>query len=165
MSYDQNYIRIKGRLGRDAEVRYNAQGVAVAKFTVATSEQWKDANGEKKERTEWHAVTAFKWVAEDCAGLLKGERVVVEGSIRTNKWTGKDGVERTDKEILATVVDCIETRKRNKESAPAGAAPAGGTPLPAGGTTEIPKAGGTPLPAAGAAPGAGTDEDDDLLPF
>ena len=98
-------------------------------------------------------MTAFKWVAEDCAGLLKGERVVVEGSIRTNKWTGKDGVERTDKEILATVVDCIETRNRKREAAPAGAAPAGGT-------TEIPKGAATPLPAAG-----GTDEEDDSLPF
>lgn len=154
MSYDQNYVRLKGRLGRDAEVKYNSQGVPVAKFTIATSEQWKDANGEKKERTEWHTVTAFKWVAEDCAGILKGERVVVEGSIRTNKWTGKDGVERTDKEILATVVDCIETRNRKREASPAGAAPAGGT-------TEIPKTGATPLPAAGGV----VDPNDDDLPF
>lgn len=156
MSYDQNYVRLKGRLGHDAEVKYNPQGVAVAKFTVATSEQWKDKQtGEKKERTEWHKVTAFSYAAEDCAGLLKGERVIIEGAIRTNEWTDRDGNKRTDKEILATVVDAIEFRGKRKEK----------TDAPAqGGGTAIPKGEGAALPKADGAAPAGGDPDDDL-PF
>ena len=91
-----------GHLGRDPEVRYTAGGDAVCNFSIATSEQWKDKNGEKQERTEWHRITTWGKLAE-IAGehLKKGALVYIEGSIRTNKYTDKDGAEKYSTDIHA----------------------------------------------------------------
>ena len=89
-----------GRVGRDPESRFLASGEAVCNFSIATSEQWKDKNGEKQEATEWHRISFFGKVAEVCAQYLKkGSTVYIEGSIRTRKWTDKDGTEKYSTEI------------------------------------------------------------------
>ena len=88
-----NKAIIIGNLGKDVELRYTASGEALCNITVATSETWKDkATGEKKEATEWHRISFFGKLAEIAGQYLKkGSQVYVEGSIRTRKWTDKEG--------------------------------------------------------------------------
>lgn len=96
-----NKAIIVGNIGKDPDVRYSASGDAMCNITVATSENWKDkATGEKKELTEWHRISFFGKLAEIAGQYLKkGSQVYVEGSIRTRKWTDKEGQERYTTEI------------------------------------------------------------------
>lgn len=96
-----NKAIILGNIGKDPEVKYTASGEAICNITVATSESWKDKQtGEKKELTEWHRISFFGKLAEICGQYLKkGSQVYIEGSIRTRKWTDKDGQERYTTEI------------------------------------------------------------------
>lgn len=97
-----NKVILIGRLGRDPELRYMANGEAVCNFSVATSESWKDSNGQKQERSEWHNVTMYRKLAEIAAKYLtKGSQVYLEGKIQSRKYQGKDGIERTAYEIIA----------------------------------------------------------------
>ena len=103
-----NKVILVGRLGRDPEVRYLPNGEAVANFGVATSEQWKDRNGERQERTEWHNITMYRRLAEIAGDYLrKGQEVYIEGKIQSRKYTGKDGVERTAYDIIASEMKMI----------------------------------------------------------
>ena len=90
-----------GNLGKDPEVRYTASGEAIANFSIACTESWKDkATGEKKELTEWVRCNCFGKLAEICGQYLKkGSQVYIEGSLRTRKWTDKEGVDRYTTEI------------------------------------------------------------------
>jgi single-strand DNA-binding protein len=99
-----NKVILVGNLGADPEVRYTAGGTAIATLSVATSEQWTDKqSGQKQERTEWHRVKLFGRLAEIAGEYLKkGRQVYVEGSLRTDKYTGKDGVERYSTDIVAS---------------------------------------------------------------
>ena len=98
-----NKVILIGRLGRDPECRYLPNGDAVCNFSVATSESWKDQSGQKKERTEWHNITLYRKLAEIAAQYLKkGSQVYIEGRIQSRKYTGKDGIERTAFEIIAS---------------------------------------------------------------
>ncbi len=91
-----------GRLGRDPETRYMPNGDAVCNFSVATDESWKDAQGNRQERTEWHNITMYRRLAEIAAQYLKkGSLVYIEGRIQSRKYTGKDGIERTAYDIVA----------------------------------------------------------------
>ena len=96
-----NKAIIVGHLGKDPEVRYTSGGDAIANFTVATSESWKDKNtGEKKEATEWHRCTAYRKLAEIVGEYLKkGSLVYIEGKITMRKWTDKEGQDRYTTEI------------------------------------------------------------------
>lgn len=97
-----NKVILIGRLGRDPELRYMANGEAVCNFSVATSESWKDKNGQRQESTEWHNVTMYRKLAEIAAKYLtKGSQVYLEGKIQSRKYQGKDGIERTAYEIIA----------------------------------------------------------------
>jgi single-strand DNA-binding protein len=97
-----NLAHIIGHLGRDPDVRYTADGTAVANLAVATNETWKDKDGEKQERTEWHRVVLFGKVAEIAAQFLKkGSLVYLQGRLQTRKWAGEDGQDRYTTEILA----------------------------------------------------------------
>ena len=90
-----------GRLGRDPEVRQMPNGEAVCNFSIATSETWKDQSGQKQERTEWHAITLYRRMAEVAGQYLKkGSLVYIEGRIQSRKYTDKNGVERTAYEII-----------------------------------------------------------------
>ena len=97
-----NKVILIGRLGRDPELRFRPNGEAVCNFSVATSESWKDKNGQRQESTEWHNVTMYRKLAE-IAGkyLTKGSQVYLEGKIQSRKYQGKDGIERTAYDIIA----------------------------------------------------------------
>src|SRR5690554_7863187 len=87
-----NKAMIIGRLGSDPEVRYTQSNTAVATLSIATSERFKDSNGEYQERTEWHRVVAWSRLAEICQQYLKkGSLVYIEGPIQTRSWEDKDG--------------------------------------------------------------------------
>jgi len=91
-----NHCILIGNLGRDPELRHLPSGEAVATFSVATTENWKDKQGGKQERTDWHRVEFIGRTAEVCGEYLKkGAPVYIEGRIQYDKWTDKEGVEKT----------------------------------------------------------------------
>ena len=96
-----NKVILIGRLGKDPEVRYMPNSEAVCNFSVATSESWKDQNGQRQERTEWHNITMYRKLAEIAGQYLKkGSQVYLEGKIQTRKYTDKNGIERTAYDII-----------------------------------------------------------------
>lgn len=97
-----NKAMIIGRLGADPEVRYTQSNTAVATLSIATSERYKDKNGEQVENTEWHRVVAWGRLAEICQEYLKkGSLIYIEGPIQTREWDDKDGTKRYTTEIKA----------------------------------------------------------------
>ena len=97
-----NKVILIGRLGRDPETRFMANGEAVCNFPVATSEKYTDKNGQRQEATEWHNVTMYRKLAEIAGQYLKqGSQVYIEGKIKSRKYTDKNGVERTAYDIIA----------------------------------------------------------------
>jgi single-strand DNA-binding protein len=101
-----------GNLGADPEVRYMQDGTAVASFNIATSESWKDkASGEKKEKTEWHRIVAFRRLGEICGEYLsKGKQVYIEGRIQTRQWEDKEGIKRYTTEIVASQMQMLGSK-------------------------------------------------------
>lgn len=97
-----NKVILIGNLGKDPEVRHLEGGVAVARFPLATSETFKDKNGDRQERTEWHNIVLWRGLAEVTEKYLKkGQSVYIEGRIRSNNYTDKDGIQRYSTEIVA----------------------------------------------------------------
>jgi len=107
-----NKAIIIGNLGRDPEMRYTPEGLAIANFSIATSEEWKDkTSGEKRERTEWHRIVAFGRLGEICGEYLnKGKKVYIEGRIQTRDWEDKDGVKRYTTEIVAGQMQMLDSK-------------------------------------------------------
>jgi single-strand DNA-binding protein len=106
-----NKVILVGNLGRDPEVRYMPDGAAIANISVATTDQWKDKNGEKQERTEWHRVAFFGKLAEIAGEYLKkGSQVYVEGRLQTRKWQDKEGQDRYTTEIVADRMQMLGSR-------------------------------------------------------
>jgi len=106
-----NKAMIIGRLGADPEVRYTQSNTAVATLSVATTERYKDRNGEQQESTEWHRVVAWSRLAEICQEYLKkGSLVYFEGPIQTRQWEDKDGRKRYTTEIKALNMQMLDTR-------------------------------------------------------
>lgn len=107
-----NKVILVGNLGRDPETRFNPEGGAICNISVATTDTWKDkTSGEKQERTEWHRVVFFNRLAEIAGEYLKkGSQVYVEGSLRTRKWTDKEGVEKYSTEIVADRMQMLGSR-------------------------------------------------------
>jgi len=103
MSRSLNKVQIIGHLGQDPDVRYTANGSAMANLSVATSESWTDKqSGEQKERTEWHRVVMYRGLAEIADKYLrKGAQIYIEGSLQTRKWQDKEGRDRYTTEIVA----------------------------------------------------------------
>jgi len=98
-----NKVILVGRLGRDPETRYTSGGQAVCHFSMATDESYKDKSGERQKRTEWHRITVWGKQAEIAQQYLKkGAQIYLEGSIRTNEWTDKEGQKKTSYEINAS---------------------------------------------------------------
>lgn len=109
MARGVNKVILVGNLGHDPEIRYTNAGAPITSISIATSESWKDKeSGEKMERTEWHRVKFFGRLAE-IAGeyLTKGRQVYIEGSLRTNKYTDKDGVEKYSTEVIANEMQML----------------------------------------------------------
>ena len=98
-----NKVQLLGHLGRDPEVRYTADGNAVANLQVATTRAWKDKNGERQQDTEWTRVIFYDRRAEIASDFLKkGSQCYVQGYLRTRKWADKDGVDRYTTEVVGT---------------------------------------------------------------
>ncbi|ABQ28540.1 single-stranded DNA-binding protein [Geotalea uraniireducens] len=96
-----NKVMLIGNLGKDPEVRYTASGTAVASFSLATSEKFKNKSGEWEEKTEWHNVTLWARLAEIAGEYLsKGKTVYIEGRLQTRKWQDRDGKDRYTTEIV-----------------------------------------------------------------
>ena len=151
-----NKVILVGNLGKDPETRYAPSGEAMCNITVATSESWKDKQtGEKKELTEWSRVSFFVRLAEIAGQYLrKGSQVYIEGSLRTRKWTDKDGVERYTTEIRADTMKMLGS-KPDGSDIPRNIPPAN----PSGHSANNPP---PPKPASG---GGFGDFDDDQIPF
>ena len=115
-----NKVIVMGHLGRDPETRYTQSGDAVTNMSVATSEQWKDKQGEKQERTEWHRIVLFGRQAEVAGEYLKkGSMCYVEGKLATRKYTDKDGIERYSTEIVVDRLQLMGDGRKREEEAPA----------------------------------------------
>ena len=144
MARGVNKVILIGNLGADPETRYTTSGSAITTIRLATSESWKDKqSGEMQERTEWHRVKFFGRLAEIANEYLKkGRQAYVEGSIRTDKYTDKEGVEKFSTEIIANEMQMLGGESDGKQSR------------------------GAPKPApAKAAPPADADFEDDDIPF
>ena len=121
MSRGVNKVILIGSLGTDPETRYSQSGTAMTSIRIATNEEWKDkATGEKQSRTEWHRIKFFGKLAEIAGEYLrKGLPVYVEGSIRTDKYTDKEGVERYATDIIANEMQMLGGRGEGKPEAQA----------------------------------------------
>lgn len=97
-----NKVILLGNLGKDPEIKYMANGNAVANITLATSETWNDkSSGEKKEKTEWHRVVFFGKLAEIVGQYVKkGSKIYIEGKLQTRKWQGQDGKDNYTTEVV-----------------------------------------------------------------
>ncbi|HCD53290.1 MAG TPA: single-stranded DNA-binding protein [Balneolaceae bacterium] len=106
-----NKVMLIGRLGQDPEVRYTQSNTAVATMSIATSERFKDGNGELQERTEWHRVVAWGRLAEICQQYLnKGSLVYIEGPLQTRQWEDQQGQKRYTTEIKALQMTMLDSR-------------------------------------------------------
>ena len=107
-----NKVIIVGNLGQDPEVRYMPNGNAVANISVATSESWKDQQGQVQERTEWHRVVMFKKTAEVAGQYLrKGSQVYIEGKLQTRKWQDQNGQDRYTTEIVSDNMQMLGSKQ------------------------------------------------------
>jgi single-strand DNA-binding protein len=142
-----NKVILVGRLGKEPEVRYMTNGEAVANVSIATSENWKDKNGEKQERTEWHNLVFYRRLAEVAGEYLKkGSQIFIEGKLQTRKWQDKDGKDRYTTEIIVNELQML-----------------GGKPSEQGQRADSnSETARKPAPARG---GSGFDNFDDDIPF
>jgi single-strand DNA-binding protein len=171
-----NKVIIVGNLGKDPETRTFPSGGRVCNVTIATSDRWKDKqSGEMKEATEWHRVVFNDRLAEIAGEYLrKGSQVYVEGSIRTRKYTDKDGVEKYATEIRADTMQMLGKREGmgspsggdedgGYDSAPRRSAAPSRAPAPA--AAQRSGGGGGGGGGGGAKPASGFDDMDDDIPF
>ena len=136
MARGLNKAMVIGRLGQDPEVRYMPSGDAVCNLSIATDESYKNKDGQKVDKTEWHRVSMFGKLAE-IAGqyLTKGSQVYIEGKLETRKWQDKDGGDRYTTEIKAFQMQMLDS-KGGAESAPQQKQPAQTQQSPAGNMPE-----------------------------
>ncbi len=115
-----NKVIIIGNLGKDPEMKYMPSGDAICNFSVATTDSWKDKNGEKQEKTEWHRISMFGKLAEIAGKYLKkGSQVYIEGRLQTRKWQDKEGKDQYTTEIVADRMQMLGARSgegRSSES-------------------------------------------------
>ena len=139
-----NKVILIGRLGNDPELKYTPNGTAQAQISLATSEKWKDSDGNQKEKTEWHRIVAWRRQAEFAGEWLKkGQLVSIEGKLQTRSWE-QDGQKKYMTEIVADTITMLSSRAEG-----GGGSSAGGPPKaqePPASTDNI-------------------DDDDDDLPF
>ncbi|RPI18706.1 MAG: single-stranded DNA-binding protein [Ignavibacteriae bacterium] len=144
MAKDLNKVTLIGRLGQDPELKYTQSGIAVTKFSMATSMSWKDQDGNNQEKTEWHNIVVWRKLAEICAEYLKkGSKVYCEGSLKTESWEDENKKKHYRTEIVMNDMIMLDSK--------------GQTDMGNGGHTQQP---GTSVQDTGAA----TVKDDDL-PF
>jgi single-strand DNA-binding protein len=131
MANGLNKAILIGNLGRDPEVRYTPSGLAVANFSIATSEAWTNKEGEKETRTEWHRIVAFGKLGEICGEYLaKGKQVYIEGRIQTRDWEDKEGIKRYTTEIVASQMLMLGTKDSGDTYRPSSPDTGGGPASP-----------------------------------
>ena len=150
-----NKVILVGNLGRDPEVRHTAAGAKIVHLSVATSDVWKDKNGERQEKTEWHRVVIFNPNLADFAerSLKKGSKVYVEGSLQTRKFQDASGQDKFSTEIiLGSYRGELVVLEGRADGTPVGESPADGS---------------EPAPDAGwdSAPTGGNEAFNDEIPF
>jgi len=161
MARGVNKVILVGNLGRDPEVRYSANGQAIANVTIATTESWKDKNtGEKQEKTEWHRIVFFGRLGEIVGEYLKkGAQIYVEGRLQTRKWQDKEGKDRYTTEIVANEMQMLGS----KGGAASGDYAGQSSSQP---TSQSSSQSSSQAPSsAPATQAAGTDDFDDDIPF
>ncbi len=126
-----NKVILVGRLGRDPETRYMPNGDAITNFSIATDEQWRDRNGERQTRAEWHNVSLYGKLGEIANQYLrKGSQVFIEGKIQSRKYTDKDGIERMAYNIIGNEMKMLGNRNDGSDSGNNNAAPPTSNPPP-----------------------------------
>ena len=153
-----NKVILVGRLGRDPETRYMPNGDAITNFSLATDEQWRDRNGERQTRAEWHNVSLYGKLGEVANQYLrKGSQVFIEGKIQSRKYTGNDGIERTAYNIIGNEMRMLGNRNDGSDSGNNNAAPpTSSNPPPAAPRRQPPQHESTTAPI---------DDIDDDIPF
>ena len=112
-----NKVILIGNLGKDPEVKYLENNVAVARFSLATNETWKDKSGEKKEHTEWHNIVLWRGLAELSEKYLhKGDRIYIEGRLRTRSWDDKDGKKRYTTDVIGDNMTMLTVRRESEQN-------------------------------------------------
>ena len=112
-----NKVLLIGHLGGDPESRFTTSGSAVANFNIATNESWRSAEGDNKEKTEWHRVVLFGKMAETAAEYMKkGQLVYVEGRLQTRSWEDKDQVKRYTTEVLCDSFTMLGRKGESRSS-------------------------------------------------
>ncbi|WP_435357145.1 single-stranded DNA-binding protein [Emticicia sp. SJ17W-69] len=149
-----NKVILLGRLGSDPEVRTLPSGGKVVTFSIATSENYNNKNGEKVEQTEWHRIELWENLANIAEQYLKkGDMAYVEGRIRTEKWTDKEGIERNTVKIRGNTLQLVGGRGRDADENDA---------VPASSSNNyVPKPAPIPTPPPVEMAGSGSDD----LPF
>ena len=148
-----NKVILIGNLGRDPETRYMPEGGAITNISIATTDKWKDKNGEMQEKTEWHRIVLWGKSAESLSEYLtKGKQIFVEGRLQTRKWQDKDGQDKYTTEIVANVMQMLGSRQGM-----------GGGDRDAG--AERPSGGAKPKAQPAAKPGGKFDDFEDDIPF
>ena len=158
-----NKVILIGHLGADPDMRYTPSGAGVCELRLATSESWKDKNGQRQERTEWHRVVVWGKTAEICAKYLaKGRQVFIEGRIQTRSYDDKEGQKKYITEIIANDVQFLSSGREGGAGGGGGGARRGdeGPPVPDGGDFGPGGPGG-----GGAGGGFGGGGPDDDIPF
>ncbi|NUF79323.1 single-stranded DNA-binding protein [Snodgrassella sp. ESL0323] len=152
-----NKVILVGRLGRDPETRYIPNGDAITNFSLATDEQWRDRNGERQTRTEWHNVSLYGKLGEIANQYLrKGSQVFIEGKIQSRKYTDKDGIERMAYNIIGNEMKMLGNRNDGSDSGNNNAAPPTSNPPPEAPRRQPPQQTPTTAPI---------DDIDDDIPF
>ncbi|MGH9395689.1 MAG: single-stranded DNA-binding protein [Terriglobia bacterium] len=165
-----NKVFLIGRLGKDPEVKYTNNGAAVAKFSVATDEVFKDRSGEQQKHTEWHNIVAWNKLAEICGEYLtKGKQVFIEGSIRSRQWEDQSGNKRTSYEIIAREMKMLGSKSDSPSGSgrtvtPAADMASSSAPAYADVSAELPTDRSAD-PGAGAAASSTPEMTDDDIPF
>lgn len=159
-----NKVMLIGNLGRDPEVRHLENGAAVAKFSIATNERYKDKAGEYQTITEWHDIIMWRGLAELAERLLtKGKLVYIEGKLTTRKWQDQNGQDRRTTEVVANNFQILE--KREGSGASSSFPSAANEPV---GNKSLPNTDASPIPAppqAPSTPATKTEMPEDDLPF
>nr|WP_279032343.1 single-stranded DNA-binding protein [Snodgrassella alvi] len=152
-----NKVILVGRLGRDPETRYIPNGEAITNFSLATDEQWRDRNGERQTRAEWHNVSLYGKLGEIASQYLrKGSQVFIEGKIQSRKYTDKDGIERMAYNIIGNEMKMLGNRNDGSDSGNNNTAPPTSNPPPAAPRRQPPQQTPTTPPI---------DDIDDDIPF
>lgn len=156
-----NKVILIGHLGADPDMRYTPSGAGVCELRLATSESWKDKNGQRQERTEWHRIVVWGKTAEICAKYLaKGRQVFIEGRIQTRSYDDKEGQKRYITEIIANDVQFLSGGREGGGGGGGGARRGGGDEGP-----PPPEPDFGPGPGGGGGGGYGGGGPDDDIPF